>query len=341
MGSDDRAVYRWLMASAAAVFLAVVIGGLTRLTESGLSITVWQPVRGVIPPLTADDWQAAYEAFRQIPQAATVHREISLEDFKAIFWWEWTHRMLARMVGLVLAVPYVWLLLKRKIRHGLRLRLALLPILAGAQGALGWYMVSSGLSERTSVSPTRLALHLAIAAVLWVLCFWTMLQLGTRSPVAPAPPAARRLIFLGWMLTAITLVSGALVAGLDAGMVYNTFPMMGDRPWPQGYLRIMQDWRAILEHPVIAQFHHRLLAVTTFAVLLVGAAMTRRVASVQRATTVAAILAMFQVSLGITTLLLRVPIAIAVLHQATGLALLAVTTWAVVRGRGFHAAEER
>ncbi len=334
---DDAAVRRWLVVSALAVLLAVVLGGITRLTESGLSITVWEPVRGMLPPRTDADWQAAYEAFRRIPQARTVHQDISLESFRAIYWWEWTHRLLARVVGLVLIVPYVVLLARGRIRHHFRARLALLPLLALAQGALGWYMVASGLQERISVSPYRLAAHLTLAAVLWVLCIWTALELTPPPHTEAASRRLRRAVRTGAALAGVTLVSGALVAGLDAGLVYNTFPFMGERPWPQGYLRIVQDWRAPFEHPVIAQFHHRVLAIVT-AMVVVGTAIAARHAPVpvRRAAAVTAVLVLLQVTLGVTTLVLRVPITIAVLHQVTGLAVLAAATWAVERSRPPH-----
>lgn len=333
---DDAAVRRWLIVSAGAVAVAVVLGGITRLTESGLSITVWEPVRGMLPPRTDAEWQAAYEAFLRIPQAQTVHLNISLESFRHIFWWEWTHRLLARVVGLVLVGPYLWLLWRGRIRRALRGRLAMLPVLALAQGALGWYMVASGLSERISVSPYRLAAHLGLAAVLWVLCIWTVLELTPPRDAASVARGTRRFHLVGAILAGITLVSGALVAGLDAGLVYNTFPMMGERPWPRGYLQIIQDWRAAFEHPVIAQFHHRVLATATLVVLLlIGVRAHARAISrpVRRAATLTAALAMVQVILGVTTLLLRVPIGVAVLHQATALAVLASATATVERGR--------
>jgi cytochrome c oxidase assembly protein subunit 15 len=327
-------VRRWLVASAIAVVAAVVLGGITRLTESGLSITVWQPVRGIVPPLSQAEWQDAYQQFLQIPQAQSVHRGISLEAFRTIFWWEWTHRLLARLVGLVLTVPYLLLLWRGAIRPGLRRRLALLPLLALAQGALGWYMVASGLQVRLSVSPYRLAAHLALALVLWVLCIWTILELTPARDTGSVSRGMRRAVTFGAAFTAITLVSGALVAGLDAGLVYNTFPRMGDGVVPAEYGGILTNWRWAFEHPVVVQFHHRVLAIAT-ALFLLGLAVAARGAggspSLRRATTVTAILILLQVALGITTLLLHVPLVIAVLHQATGLAVLAAATWGMQR----------
>lgn len=333
---DDRAVRRWLVAAAIAIIAAVVLGGITRLTESGLSITVWQPVRGVLPPRSAAEWQHAYQQFLLIPQAQGVHSGISLAEFRTIFWWEWTHRLLARLVGLVLVVPYLVLLLRDRIQPRLRLRLAWLPILTLAQGALGWYMVASGLQDRSSVSPYRLAAHLALALVIWAICVWTIAEL---TPAAERRQRRwlQRLIAGITALVAITLVSGALVAGLDAGLVYNTFPLMGDGVVPPGYGSVAGDWRLAFENPVIAQFHHRVLATLAGVSLLLLPFIVKRAGASRAllsATSLAAAVAVLQVVLGITTLLLRVPLPVAVLHQLTGVLLLGVVIWALERSRG-------
>lgn len=332
---DDRSVRRWLIAAAIAVLAAVVLGGITRLTESGLSITVWQPIRGVLPPLSGADWQAAYQQFLLIPQAQGVHQGITLAEFKVIFWWEWTHRLLARVVGLVLVVPFLVMLWRGTIRRRLRLRLAWLPILTVAQGALGWYMVASGLQIRSSVSPYRLAAHLGLALVIWAICVWTISELTTdRDP--QAKPALRRLLTGVTALTTVTLVSGALVAGLDAGLVYNTFPLMGDSVVPLGYGNAIEDWRAAFENPVVAQFHHRVLATLTVALLLLLPLAARRSGtgpSLRLAVDLAAGVGLIQLTLGVTTLLLRVPLVIAVLHQFTGVLLLGALIWALQLSR--------
>lgn len=337
MGSDsspgvtsDTSVRRWLLVSAAAVVLAVAIGGITRLTESGLSITEWRPVSGILPPMSSADWNEAYTGYLAIPEAQTVHRGITLGQFQALFWWEWVHRLLARLVGLILAVPFFVLLARGRIRKAHRGRLLLLPVLAAAQGTLGWYMVKSGLEVRTDVSPYRLTAHLGMALVIFVVCIWTALELGPAAPVtapvtARTPAAFRRWVRAGLLLTIITLLSGGFVAGLDAGKVYNTFPLMGGQVVPPGYLTADAGWLNAFENPIAAQFHHRVLALSTATLLLVLAAVARRTpvsAPLRRATDATGFVVLLQLALGITTLLLSVPIALGVLHQVTGLAVL-------------------
>lgn len=324
--SSDRRVRRWLLASAVAVALAVAIGGITRLTESGLSITEWRPVSGVFPPHSIVEWNQAYQSYLAIPEAQTVHRGITLPQFQALFWWEWAHRILARLVGLILAAPYFLYLARRDLRPEHRRRLLLLPLLALAQGALGWYMVKSGLQVRQDVSPYRLTAHLGMALVIYVVCIWTAQDLGTRPVDAVAtPPSLRRWAHVALCFAVITMLSGGFVAGLDAGRVYNTFPLMGGRVVPPGYFLPGAGWRNAFESPAAAQFHHRLLALTTATLVLLLAAFGRRPhvpAGLRRITTIGGLVVVLQVCLGIETLLRKVPVTLGVLHQVTALAVL-------------------
>lgn len=304
-----------------AVLLAVAIGGITRLTQSGLSITVWEPVRGVIPPLTAEAWQEAYARYLLIPEARGVHRGITLPEFQVLFWWEWLHRILARVVGLVLAIPYFVLLARGAIRREHRARLALLPVLALAQGALGWYMVQSGLGTRPTVSAYRLTAHLAMALLIFGICVWTVLDLRRAVESSAARTLLRRATTVVLVLVVVTLLSGGLVAGLDAGYIHNTFPLMSGRIVPPGYLFQELGWRNPFENPVAAQFHHRLLAIVTAAAVAALWLGARRSAG-SRALSLAMTLVVVQVGLGIATLLLRVPVTLAVLHQVNGVLLL-------------------
>lgn len=334
----DRAVLRWLVATAICVVVALVIGGITRLTESGLSITEWRPVSGVVPPMSDADWARAFQSYLQIPEAQDVHRGITLDAFKALYWWEWVHRLLARLVGLVIAVPFFVLLLRRRIRPALQLRLANLPILVAAQGVLGWYMVKSGLTERTDVSPYRLVAHLAVAVVIYLIAAWTAITLRRRVV------AMDRLGVTVAVLAFVTILSGGFVAGLDAGKVYNEFPLMGAGVVPTEYGAMGAWWRDALENPVSAQFNHRVMAIMTLLVAL-GAWRVRDgrgSAEALRAWRWVAIAAMAQVTLGIGTLLLAVPIPLAALHQVGALGVLTAGLWAAgaasppASGGGIH-----
>lgn len=335
MNDRHRGLRAWLVASIIAVFLTLMVGGATRLTESGLSITEWKPVSGVLPPANDADWRAEYERFLEIPQASTTHRGITLDEFKFIFWWEWIHRFLARGVGLVFALPYVWLLWRRRIPQGLQLRLASLPLLTLAQGALGWYMVQSGLAVRSSVSSYRLAAHLSLALAILVVAVWTWADLreaGRPGGAVPDEPTTNHR-WRGAMLAlviaiSVTIVSGAFVAGLRAGEIFNTFPLMGGQVVPPGYVFEGGWWRGAFEHPIAAQFHHRVLATGTAIAAIVMAMLAWRTTTLgrdaARAIMAVGALAVLQFALGIATLLLSVPIMLGVLHQLTGATLLMV-----------------
>ena len=358
--SNLPSLITWLDATVVAVALAVVVGGITRLTESGLSITEWKPVSGVLPPLNAADWAAAFQGYLQIPEAQTVHKGITLGAFKALYWWEWMHRILARLVGLVIALPYFWYLARRRLPAALRIRLAFLPVLVAAQGALGWYMVSSGLSGRTSVSQYRLVAHLALALVILVIALWTSASLRAARDGAPAGDAragdaragdAREggvssdAAGTGWwpgitdafaIWTFGVILTGGFVAGLDAGKIFNTFPLMGGQWAPPGYWMREGFFANAFENPVAAQFHHRMLAIATVLIALalwIGANArhaSRRVRTAQRNV---ALLALVQVGLGIVTLLLAVPVAVAALHQLVAVAMLGAAVLAAHAAR--------
>jgi len=324
----SRIVGRWLALWAGMVFLTVLIGGATRLTESGLSITEWKPVSGVMPPLSAADWQAEFAKYQQIPEYQQLNRGMSLAEFKRIFLWEYVHRLWARLVGLAFAVPLAVFLARRMLTPALARRLGLVLVLTGLQAAMGWYMVKSGLSVRTDVSQYRLAAHLSLALVIYVLTVWTAADL--LRPDGPAGPAADRvrpgaLAFTG--LTFLTAVAGAFVAGLDAGRAYNTFPLMGGRLVPDGYLQLAPWWRNLFEHVPAVQFNHRLLGIATVVGALALWRLVRQApvsGTTARLAALAALVATLQLTLGIATLLLAVPLSLGVLHQAGAVALLTV-----------------
>ncbi len=330
----DLPLQRWLVTCIVAVLLVVMVGGITRLTESGLSITEWRPVSGVLPPVTAQEWEAAFAAFQRIPQAETTHRGITLQGFKLIFWWEWFHRLLARGVGLVFAIPFLVLLWRGGIPNRLRSRLALLPLLTLAQGVLGWYMVQSGLTVRSSVSAYRLTAHLALALGILVVALWTLADLRPRVRERAAPTAWRWSLLAVVGLLAITVLSGGFVAGLRAGKIFNTFPLMDGALVPPGYGQLTPWWRDAFENPAAVQFHHRLLALGTGCAVLVmswRASSGSLGADAVRSIRIMGIVVLLQVALGIATLLLAVPVLLGVLHQLTGVLALSAGVLALHR----------
>ena len=315
----SRAIGRWLALWALMIALLIPIGGATRLTESGLSITEWQPVSGVIPPVGDSAWAAEFAKYRQIPQYRLLNRGMSLAEFKGIFLWEYVHRLWARLLGVALAVPLAWFGVRRRIPRELWPRLVGLLALLGAQGALGWWMVESGLSVRTSVSQYRLAAHLVTALALYAFTVWTAAELisprGERAGRSPALDAGVMALAL---LVPFTAASGAFVAGLQAGKIYNTFPLMGSGLLPAEYGALSPWWRNLFENPAAVQFDHRLIATATFALALWVWYAARRTPNrrLLRASRLVLAAACLQVALGISTLLLAVPVALGVAHQA-------------------------
>lgn len=344
-----RIVGWWLALWAVMLLLTVVIGGVVRLTESGLSITEWKPVSGIIPPLTDADWQDAFARYRQIPEYQQLNRGMTLSQFKVIFYWEYIHRVWARLVGLAFAVPLVVFLVRRSLRPPLIRRLALLLVLTAIQAAMGWFMVKSGLSERTDVSQYRLAAHLGLALVIYMITVWTAADLlggwavGRTSGSTAQPlnrPTTGRVRFAAGTLAAfvfLTAIAGAFVAGLDAGKAYNTFPLMGGQVVPAGYLTLAPWWRNVFENAAAVQFNHRLLGILTLAGTLavwVGGLRARPSGRARLLLHLLPVAAAIQVALGIATLLLMVPVPVAALHQAGAVVLLTVSVLLVHALRG-------
>jgi heme a synthase len=344
--APDRLVALWLFGCAAMILAMVVIGGITRLTESGLSITQWKPLTGVIPPLTQAEWEESFALYRQIPEYQLLNEGMSLAEYKSIYWWEFVHRLWGRLIGIAFAVPLAIFLLRRRIGRALAPWLGLLFVLGALQGALGWYMVASGLSERTDVSQYRLAAHFGLAVALYGAVFWTGLTL-----VRPAPAEAHEGARLRpWLMTALgliglTMIAGAFVAGLNAGFLYNSFPWMGEGLVPPDYNHAGAGfWENAFENPAAAQLHHRVLAVASLALVLAlwwrGRALQLPQAA-RRALAGLALMALAQLGLGIATLLLVVPIPLAALHQAGALVLLSLVLWALLELRAPPSLRER
>jgi cytochrome c oxidase assembly protein subunit 15 len=326
--SRRRAVRAWLYAVAALIVVTLVVGGATRLTESGLSITEWKPVTGVLPPLSDLDWQIAFDKYRETPQYRELNVGMSIAEFKVIYWWEWSHRLLARLVGAAFLLPFLWFLWRGWIEPGLRWRLWALFGAGALLGAVGWWMVASGLAGRVSVSPYRLGFHLTLACAIYAAIVWIAQGLIARVPIA----APRR-----WRISAVTLVVlvvvqiylGALVAGLDAGLTYNTWPLIDGAFIPSAERLWFETpaWRNLFENTLTTQFNHRMM---TYLLWLFA---VWHAVDVGRATddpntllgaSAIAVVVTAQAALGVITLIHQAPIGLALLHQFTAIVLLTV-----------------
>ena len=335
------AVRLWLMALFALVVVMIAVGGLTRLTDSGLSITEWAPISGAIPPLSSEDWQAEFDAYRAIPEYQLQNRGMSLEEFKVIYWWEWGHRQLGRVIGLVWALGFLGFLVARKIPPGWTGRLLLLGALGGLQGVIGWWMVSSGLEgSMLDVASYRLATHLGLAFVILGLIAWYVFRLGrTEADLFQARRAKEAKLFsmgTGLMHFAfLQILLGALVAGIDAGRSFPTWPGMGGGFFPPAPFQLEPLWRNFFEDDGLVQFMHRMAGYLLFAFGVVVWLRARR--SANRATRFAfnalfAVL-LLQIVIGIVTVIYSAPLHIAIIHQFG-----AVVLWVLILRARFLAA---
>jgi cytochrome c oxidase assembly protein subunit 15 len=333
----SQAVAIWLLVTAALVLAMVIVGGATRLTGSGLSITQWKPVTGAIPPLGDLAWAHEFERYKQIPQYRQLNADMTVETFKAIYWWEWGHRLLGRLVGLVFALPLVVFLVRRQIPRRLIVRCFLLLLLGGLQGVVGWWMVSSGLSERISVAPERLTVHLGLALALFVMLIWTALDAWAGKPRATEHgrwPTIGALFLAGVFLQSLL---GALVAGNDAGLVYTDWPLMNGALLPSDYFGA-DPWHTFAHSLGAVQLHHRLGAYALFVaaiVLATAASRSRRLTDGGRPLAYGLAVAVIgQAALGVATLMMAAPLWLSILHQLGAALLLALATafaWRVRR----------
>ncbi|MHA1566606.1 MAG: COX15/CtaA family protein [Alphaproteobacteria bacterium] len=328
-----RRIGLWLVVCCVMVFGAVVIGGITRLTESGLSITQWQPLMGALPPLSEAEWGRVFALYQTSPQYAEINAGMDLAGFKLIFWWEWVHRLWGRLIGVVFLLPFIWFVATGQVSRRLGGRLLGLFILGGLQGALGWYMVQSGLVNDPTVSQYRLTAHLALALVILAAMLITALRLliPRADPVADKRRGSlRQLAAAAIAALAITILSGGFMAGTDAGLSYNSFPLMDGALLPVGYF-LVEPWYANpFENITAIQFNHRWLAMATFAAVIALWWHSRWVVllpRVRRLANAIAVLALGQVALGIATLLLAVPVTLAAAHQANAVVLLSAMLW--------------
>jgi cytochrome c oxidase assembly protein subunit 15 len=331
------AIRRWLMVLFALVVVMIAVGGLTRLTDSGLSITEWRPVTGALPPMTPEAWAEEFDKYRAIPEYQLQNKGMSLEEFKFIYWWEWGHRQLGRVIGLVWAAGFLFFLLARKIPTGWTGRLLIPGVLGGIQGAIGWWMVSSGLTgTMLDVASYRLAVHLGLAFVILGILAWYILLLGrSEADLMQARRAREAKLFS--MSTGLThfvflqILLGALVAGIDAGRSYNDWPLMSGEVFPSNAFDIEPAWRNFFENPGLVQFMHRMAGYLLFVFGIVVWLRARRSANGETRFAFNAIMAMMvlQMVLGIMTVLYMAPLTLAILHQFGAVVLYAL----ILRGR--------
>lgn len=317
-----RPVAIWLFLMAALIALIVIVGGATRLTDSGLSITQWDLVMGTLPPLNQAAWDEAFALYKQIPEYELVNAGMTLDDFKFIFWWEWGHRNLGRFIGLAFLIPYVTFWMTGRVQGALRWKLGGLFLLICLQGAIGWYMVSSGLSERVDVSQYRLALHLSTALILFALIVWQAIALvKPRGFLEAGDPLLPRLGLGVLVLAGVQIILGAFVAGLRAGSTYNSWPLMNGKFVPEGYFGISPRFLDLFERAESVQFNHRTMAYVVAAGAAVFAWRAARAGHVRAAAAVGGAVGL-QVALGIWALLAFVPLWLGLAHQAGALLIL-------------------
>jgi len=322
----DRRLAAWLLVCCGLVFAMVVLGGVTRLTGSGLSMVDWRPIMGWLPPLSDSEWQRTFEMYQQSPEFQKINSHMDVSAFKGIFWLEFLHRLLGRAIGLVFAIPLVYFLIRGYITTREWPKYLLMFVLGGLQGVLGWYMVRSGLVDNPHVSQYRLTAHLLAAFLIYAYMFWVAMSLLFPQTGNHRHPLYRKTVLLACLIS-VTIISGGFVAGLKAGLIYNTFPMMGSSWLPPGLAALDPFWRNLTENMTTVQFDHRLLAIATFVLIAMYWLRARKVEMPQRARPAANALlhtAVLQVALGISTLLLSVPVVLATAHQAVAMMLFTI-----------------
>lgn len=322
---STRPVAVWLFVLAGMILVMVSLGGATRLSGSGLSIMEWAPIMGTLPPLSDAEWNRLYALYQQIPQYELVNHGFGLAGFKGIFWLEWTHRLWGRLMGAVLFVPLVWFAVRGRIGRKLAVRLGVLFLLGALQGVVGWFMVASGFeADSTAVSPYRLVAHLALAVALYAAVLWTALGQWGAAPPVRTDRTLRRLAHSTAGTVFLTMLAGGFVAGLKAGLTYNTFPLMDSHLVPDGYATLQPWWRNLFENVPAVQFDHRLLATVTavLALATVAHGLRRATGGARVAVLALGAAVLTQYTLGVLTLLYVVPFGLAVAHQATAMLVL-------------------
>jgi len=324
--NENRAIARWLLLCCSLVFVMVILGGVTRLTGSGLSMVDWQPATRVLPPLTDEAWQRTFELYQATPEFQKINPTMDVHGFKGIFWLEYVHRLLGRSIGIIFLVPFLVFVWQGFIRRDEWLKYGTMFLLGGLQGVIGWYMVKSGLVDNPHVSQYRLTAHLVAAFLIYAYMFWVAMSLLSPSPAGKSHPWFGKSVALTAMIS-LTVISGGFVAGLKAGKIYNTFPKMGDYWIPPDVTALEPWWRNVFENLATVQLDHRILAFTTFTLIIVfWFRIPKQNLPARAKKGVNALLhtGILQVALGITTLLLVVPIPLAAAHQAVAMLLFTV-----------------
>ncbi len=329
IGSNDRAIISWLLVCLFLIFAMVILGGVTRLTGSGLSMVNWKPVHGIIPPLTQQQWQVEFGHYQASPEFKKINRDMDVNAFKSIFWFEYSHRLLGRLIGLVFLIPFLYFWFRKQIKPGLTPKLIIMFFLGGLQGLLGWYMVKSGLVSNPHVSQYRLTAHLMSAIIIYAFILWAILDLAEQRVYQPLLNSS----ITGWRigssvltgLIVVTIISGGFVAGLKAGLIFNTFPLMGGQWLPEGINALSPWYQNLFENKVTVQFDHRVLAIGTGLILIAwylsGCSKFNDI-SIKRSFKLIGMMIIIQLALGISTLLLQVPVWLGASHQAGALVLL-------------------
>lgn len=338
--NNQKPIAVWLLICCALVFAMIVVGGVTRLTDSGLSIVEWQPIVGTLPPVTQNDWEVLLEKYRATPQYQKINKGMSIDEFKGIFWWEYFHRLLGRLIGLVFFIPFVYFLVKKRIDRSLGARLTGIFILGGLQGFMGWYMVMSGLVNDPHVSQYRLTAHLGLAIVIFAAMFWVALDiLSPKTDNSDANEVIRplRQFSIGLsILIFIMILSGGFVAGIRAGFAYNTFPLMNGHFIPPEIFMLEPWYRNFFDNMATVQFDHRLIAWILAILVPLFWFRSRKYglsATTRLACNLFLLMLVIQISLGISTLLYVVPIPLAASHQGGAVLLLAASLWVTHRLR--------
>ena len=327
---DEKSIAIWLLVCCATIFGMVVLGGVTRLTGSGLSMVQWAPIMGVLPPLGETEWQETFALYQQFPEYQKKNMHMDLDGFKSIFWFEYGHRILGRLIGLLFFIPMVYFIVTKKVSKSLLPKLIAMFILGGLQGLMGWYMVKSGLVNNPHVSQYRLTAHLGLAFVVYAYLFWVAMDLlFPKSDESPAaiPNKVRLFSWLLLIFVFITAMSGGFVAGLKAGFAYNTFPLMAGQWIPDTIGVLEPAWKNIFENVATVQFQHRVLAISAFILVPIFWYLATKAASSSRLRIglhLLLLMVVIQVALGISTLLLVVPVPLAAAHQAGALLLFTI-----------------